>query len=75
MTFTKFQDVGPDRLDEVIGSLTDDEWDRLEQGFIDVANQHILDYFTEPLGLPESVDGTALFCRLYSLSLARTQGA
>ncbi len=76
MSLDKFRGITSDQVDAVIDSLTDTEWDLLERAYLDQVSQLIVDYFTQPLGMDiEALDGTALFCRLYHLSLARTQGA
>jgi hypothetical protein len=61
----------PDKLDAAIGALTEDDWQRLEHGYIDCAAIYISDWWVPALGLPVDVDAADLFCTLYRLSLAR----
>lgn len=73
MPFDKFRGVTADRLDEVLASLTDDEFEEVDN-LLTGLSQVLIDELAEPLGLDWSVDANALFCRLYRMSQDRTTG-
>jgi hypothetical protein len=72
--FTKFEGVPADQLGTVIASMTETEWDDLERGYIDGVAREIDEWWPQMLGLADDVDAALLFCQLYQLSLARTEG-
>lgn len=69
--FTKFRGVPPEQIDSVIESLTEAEWERLDQGYIESACHELGDWWRPMLGLHVDVDPAELFCKLYTLALAR----
>jgi hypothetical protein len=73
--FTKLRDVAPDQLDQAIDSFTEDEWDRIEKGYLEVAAHQLGDWWKPYLGLHEDVDVLLLLCNLYHRSLVRTEVA
>ncbi len=70
--FTKLRGVATADLDSVVATFTEQDWDQLERGYLDSISQDLLDWM-DLLGLDtEHDDSTAIFCRLYQLSIART---
>lgn len=68
--FTKLQGVGPDRVDEAITAFTDEDWERLETGYLDLIALDVTEHL-DPLGLAEDADRMVLLCHLYAALLAR----
>lgn len=72
--FTKLRGIEAGQVDEVLDAWTDEDWDRFELGYLDIAVHELRDWWGPMLGLTESVDCAALFCAIYRRSLARSQG-
>jgi len=62
---TPLAGVAPDGIDAAIDALTDEQWARLEQGYIDIAQIDISKWWVPMLGLRGDIDAADLFCRLY----------
>lgn len=73
--FSKLRGVPWAEVDGVLGSLTEAEWNWLEEAYIDACSQLIYDWLSDDLGLHEDVDSSLLFCKLYHLSLQKTEEA
>ena len=61
----KLTGVGPDRINDVIDSLTPAEVIDLFDRWICQITFFVMDEFAGPLGVPENVDSMAVVCRLY----------
>jgi hypothetical protein len=70
--FTKLRGVAPDRLDATIAAFTDEDWNVLECGYLDVIAVDLAELFAAHFGICEGVGAADLFCRLYQHFLART---
>lgn len=69
---TPLADVPADQIDTAIEALSENDWQRLDQGFIDGVSIHIYDWWPRALFLADDVDPSLLFCKLYQRSLTRT---
>lgn len=70
---TPLAGAAPDQLDAAISALTDEQWNRLEQGYIYIAQIQISEWWIPMLGLRDDVDAADLFCRLYHRMTQRSE--
>jgi len=71
-TFTKLRGVHEDQLGAALTALTDEEWDQLESGYLDVISLDVSEVL-DLLGLDEDrADSVSVFWRIYQHMLNRT---
>ncbi len=72
MAFMKFRGVRASDLENTVAGFTEQDWDDLERGYLEPISHDLLEW-ADLLGFDtERDDSTAIFCRLYLLSIART---